>query len=99
MAVAVAAQRRGMVFHIRSLLSGETLEDDLGVGVDLQVLDRLGVRAGLGAVCPLGELAQDGARGPQLSGKGLHLDMKSRPVWANKGRGGEERSGDVKEKV
>ena len=30
-------------FHSRSLLSGEALEQDLGVAVDAQVLNRLGI--------------------------------------------------------
>lgn len=60
--------------HSRSLLASETLEDDLCVGVDPQVVDSLGVGAGAGAVSPLRRLAQDGTRRSQLSRKGLHRD-------------------------
>lgn len=55
---------------VRSLLSGEALEDDLGLAVDAQVLDRLGVRRAGRAVVTAGSVAQRRARGG--SGDGLH---------------------------
>lgn len=36
--------------YVRSLLAGEALEEDLGVAVDAQVVDRLGVGGRRGAV-------------------------------------------------
>lgn len=55
--------------NVRSLLSGEALEDDLGLAVDAQVVDRLGVRRAGGAVATAG-VAQRRARGG--SRNGLH---------------------------
>jgi len=40
--------------NLRPLLARETLEDDLGVAVDAQVLDCVGVAEGRGAVASLG---------------------------------------------
>lgn len=60
---------------LRSLLSSEALKDDFSIGVDPQVFDGVGVGTGLGAVGPLGELAQHRRRRrrrAQLSCKGLH---------------------------
>lgn len=68
---------------VRSLLSGEALEDDLGLAVDAQVLDRLGVRRAGRAVVTAGSVAQRRARGG--SGDGLHGCGKRRK------RRGEER--------
>lgn len=59
------------VQNIRSLLSGEALEDDLGLGVNAQVLDGLGVGRAGRAVATAGSVAQRRrARGG--SGDGLH---------------------------
>lgn len=55
--------------NVRSLLASEALEDDLGVAVDAQVLDGLGVGGGGRAVGATG-LSQRG--GAHRSGKSLH---------------------------
>lgn len=62
----------GWTGDLRSLLSGEALEEDLCFRVDAEVVDGLGVRRRGGAVGALGELAQGGGAGPDLSGEGLH---------------------------
>lgn len=57
--------------NIRSLLSSETLEDDLGLAVNAQVLDGLGIGRAGRAVATAGSVAQRRrARGG--SGNGLH---------------------------
>ena len=60
------------VLHSRSLLSREALEQHLGVAVDAQVLDRLGVRRRAGRISlPRGGCAEGGA---QRASEGLHRD-------------------------
>lgn len=83
----IAASQRwertwGFGNNSRSLLASEALEDNLGLGVDPQVLDSAGVRTSLGAVGPPAELAQHRRRRrrrAQLSGKGLHCVGRYRP--------------------
>lgn len=57
--------------HSRSLLSGKALEQDLGVAVDAEVLDRLRILRGAGRILPGGGLGERRAHG--LS-DGLHRD-------------------------
>jgi hypothetical protein len=60
------------VLHSRSLLSREALEQHLGVAVDAQVLDRLGVRRRAGRISlPRGGCAESGA---QRASESLHRD-------------------------
>lgn len=59
-------------YDARSLLAGETLEDNFGVGVDAQVLNRLRVWGRLGAVRATRELVQ-GCTAQGGSGNDGHL--------------------------
>lgn len=52
----LGAVSNGLLGMEGSLLTSETLVDDLGVGVDLQVLDGVGIVAGTGRV---GEAADE----------------------------------------
>lgn len=62
--------------NLRSLLSGETLVDDLGVRIDAKVIYGLLVRAGGGyTVGTTSSLVQKLARRPQLSCDSLHCDQ------------------------
>lgn len=67
----VAGNRFGPNWHVRSLLSGEALEDDLGVAVDAQVLNGLGVRGRRAAVGAVGDVAER-SRAHRSPGNGLH---------------------------
>ena len=49
--------------HSRSLLSGEALEQDLGVAIDAEVLDRLRILRGAGRILPGGGLGERRAHG------------------------------------
>ncbi len=69
----------------RSLLASETLEDDLGVGIDAQVIDCGGVGGGRGAVGPARELAQQHTSRPELSGDGLQHDLSRPELWRETG--------------
>ncbi|KAL1838758.1 hypothetical protein VTJ49DRAFT_2256 [Mycothermus thermophilus] len=65
----------------RSLLAGKALEDHLGVAVDFQVVDGGGVGRGgrRRAVAPLGELAQESARGPRMPRECSHGGVTEGP--------------------
>lgn len=58
-----------MQLHSRSLLSSEALEQHLGVAVDAQVLDGLGILRGAGRILPGRRL---GERRAQRVAEGLH---------------------------
>lgn len=81
----------------RSLLSGETLVDDLGVGVDAQVVNGRGVGRSGRAVRATGHLAQ-GRRAQNRSRSSLHGGAERRSTrervnhrYKEKGRGGRGR--------
>lgn len=83
-AAAAARSRRGAL-HSRSLLAGEALEQHLGVAVDAQVLDGLGVLRRARCVRPGRGLGERRAHG--LS-DGLHGVGCSCWMWRSRGRGG-----------
>lgn len=82
-----SSQARGAK-HVRSLLSGEALEENLGVRIDAKVLDGLGVRRGtLGVTSSLhGSSIPDGREG--VTAEGLHDDER------NSRKGLEEKRGE-----
>lgn len=60
---------------LRSLFSGKSLKYNLGVAIDAQIVNGLGIWRAAGAVCSTRELAQNcRARRPKLSREGLHLE-------------------------
>lgn len=74
-------QRHNISKYIRSLLAGETLEDNLGVAVDAQVVNGLRVRGGSRTVGAVGDLAK-GGRAQRCPGDGLHCGyLKKETIW------------------
>lgn len=62
--------------YSRSLLSCEALEEDLGVTVDAQVVDRGSIWGGARAVGFTGDVAEEsGASRAALSRESLHVDV------------------------
>lgn len=83
-------RQRAPACNLRSLLARETLEDDLGVAVDAEILDGRRIAGARGAVAPLDELLQQRSRGPRLPRESLHS------VWVcatNAGRQAREERG------
>ena len=78
---------------VRSLLSSETLEDNLGVSVNAKVVHSLSVsRAGRGRVCPAlrGSSIAKGSDG--VTADGLHGCLRERK---KPGKGRSEKRGEV----
>ena len=68
---------RGGSSNLRSLLARESLEDNLGVTVDFQVVDGRSIGGRAGAVGSLGQLLDELARGSCLPCDSLHCEC----VW------------------
>lgn len=72
--------------NLRSLLSCEALEEDLGVTVDAKVLDRCSIWGVDGAIGSAGDAAKESASRATLSREGLHVGCVVTCVEQNKVR-------------